>query len=98
MTVGIICLLVLENHNLLPGIAKLDPLPDVQDFENVLNIYKAMRYNYIVNTDFSSVPLAGDIKHFLEAGEHQLNQSCRLEGLRYLKTQVSSFTFCLKEY
>lgn len=74
-------MLVVENHNVLPGIAKLDPLPDDQDFETILNVYNTMRFSYIRNDGFSSAL----------AGEHQLNHSCRLEGLKHLRIKVSFF-------
>lgn len=90
----ILTLLIVENHELLPGIAKLDPLPADSQFENVLQTYNRVRYG---NNGEVSATLAHDIKHFLDAGKHHLNHRCRLEGLKYLKLQVS-YIFSQKIY
>ncbi|XP_039291235.1 serine-protein kinase ATM isoform X2 [Nilaparvata lugens] len=81
--VSILEILIIENSGITGEyVKKLDPLPNDEIFASILESYEN---KHSVHQDF---PLIIDIKHFLRAGQLQTDESCRLEGLKYLKKQL----------
>ncbi|RZF43814.1 hypothetical protein LSTR_LSTR006355 [Laodelphax striatellus] len=90
--VSILEVLIIENASITgEAVKNLDPLPNDEIFAPILENYKNIHF---VRLD---LPLIEDIKHFLRAGQLQTDESCRVEGLKYLKKQLSKKKTELKD-